>query len=274
MNAYLGSTLAVALQIIIQKFFADTTGIKLGHAADMMNREAYGGLMGDYSFATLYIATGFMLLILLYLEFKIINFLKFVLISIVLLYGMISVTSRTGFVALGAVLLFYFSVERDKFKVRQMVLLLLSLSIAIPYLFDMMIANRGEGITSTSGRYENYVAVFNFFADNIFMGVGLGLKNLYQQTGEIVPHNFFIQYLTQVGIIGTTIILSPFLYYYKLNIRYSNGLKYLFFIISIGAMFIPDIVSSRFLYGVLILISASTKRCGKWRNCNKKYEKS
>ena len=258
LESYTGSTIIISLQVIIQKYMATSYGIMLGHLDNYAERTAWGGLMGDYSFTTLYIATGIMLVILYYLEYKKINLYTFLILSGILAYGQISVSSRTGWVALGAGFLLYLFDRKKRIKIGRLFLLITAFIIAIPYFFDMLLSNRAD-ITSSSGREENYIAALDYFLDNFLVGVGLGLNNLYQQTREGVPHNFFIQYLVQVGIIGTLIITLPFIHFWKQNVRNTGGVKYLFVIVAIGSMFIPDIVSSRFLYGVLILIAASNK---------------
>ncbi|HFM7253030.1 TPA: hypothetical protein ACG92L_002418, partial [Enterococcus faecium] len=72
---------------------------------------------------------------------------------------------------------------------------------------------------------------------------------------------FFIQYLLQTGIIGTLIILSGFFKFTYEELKKSGCYKWLFLMIVVGAMFIPDIVSSRFLYAIVVLcmISASER---------------
>lgn len=258
-DVYLGSSLAVSLQVIIQKIVVDNLGIILGHSDTYAERVAWGGLMGDYSFTTLYIATGIMLVILYYLEYKRIGLFAFIVLLSFLAYGQVSVTARTGWVALGAGVALYFFVNIKRINHSKLILVIIAFIIAIPYLYEMLLSSRGTDVISSSGRTENYIVAIDYFLDNFFMGIGLGLKNLYQQTREGVPHNFFVQYLLQVGVIGTIIITLPFMYFWKLNIRKQSGIKYIFIVTFFGSMFIPDIVSSRFLYGVLILIAASKK---------------
>lgn len=260
LDSFLASTIVLSLQVIIQKYIAEYYGILLGQSASMMNRTAYSGVMGDYSAATLYIATGLMCAIYMYFECKRFSSVMFLVLLSILTWGMLTVTSRTGWVAIGGALALYLFGSRKKISTIQIILFVVVILAAIPYLFDIMVLNRGEeGIKSSSGRLESYVLDLRIFFDNIFWGVGLGLKNLYTKTREGVPHNFFIQYLVQMGIIGTITIIAPFIHFFKLNIKKSDSSKYLFVVVFIGAMFIPDIVSSRFLYGVLILIAASNK---------------
>ena len=63
-----------------------------------------------------------------------------------------------------------------------------------------------------------------------------------------------MQYILQIGFVGTGLLIS-LLFIYSLNYFFHGGLsKWLVLLVFIGAMFIPDIVSSRYL-GVLIILT-------------------
>ena len=74
-----------------------------------------------------------------------------------------------------------------------------------------------------------------------------------------IPHNFFIQYLAQFGMIGFLIIFMGFFPVVKKNLLDRNSVgKWALVTIIVGAMFIPDIINSHFLSVILLVAVCET----------------
>lgn len=255
---YLIGTFCVALQVFMQRSYILIFGSVIGHYAVMgQNRVAYAGLMGDYSFTTLYLASGCLIVLVKYLTAKELGFAKFIIYEILLLSAMILVSSRTGLIALTITVAIYFMFNIRKLNPRVIFVLMICV-VATPFLFNSLMASRGsQALFDSSGRLENYVEALSYWGDHVFWGYGLGLENLYAMIGIGVPHNFIIQYLVQIGIVGLIVIIIPIVHFFVNNIWKANYNKWLFWLMAIGAMFIPDIVSSRYIYGVVLICMTS-----------------
>ena len=251
---YLIGTFCIAFQVLLQRIFILKTGRIIGHYAVMgQSRIAYGGIMGDWSFATLYLATGCLFILLDYLNNGNVTFVKFLGCELILSAAMLMVSARTGIISLTATIILYFAFNIRRFSKRYIFMLVICASV-IPYLIVKLMSSRGgQALFETSGRAEVYIRALKFWENKIFFGYGLGLDNLYTATGLSVPHNFFVQYLVQIGIVGLVLFLLPFVPFIKDNIRGNGYTKWLFFLVIIGSMFIPDIVSSRYFYGIVLL---------------------
>lgn len=249
------SCISFGLQIIIQRGVVMTHGIDVGHHIAMgQGRIAYAGLMGDYSFATLYLAVGCMLTLVYYLDYKKISVIQFILYELFLVFSILCVTSRTGLVAFTIILVIYLLRHANRIN-NKIIFIIISSCVMIPYIITRLVSVRGnQSLVDSSGRLEQYIEALSYFEQNPFLGVGFGLSNLKMATGFGVPHNFFVQYLLQIGILGTLIIIVFFVVYLKKYYWKSDPLKWLFWLVVIGAMFIPDIASSRF-FGVVIIIT-------------------
>lgn len=251
---YLIGTFCLAFQVFLQRFYIITLGSRIGHYAVMgQGRVAYAGLMGDYSFATLYLASGCLIVLLKHLNTKEIGFTKFILYEGFLLSAILAVSSRTGLVALAVTVFLYFAFNFRQLN-SKLVLVLLICVVAIPFLFEKLMASRGsQALLDSSGRLDNYIKALDYWGNRFLFGYGLGLDNLYSATGLRVPHNFFIQYLVQIGVVGLVLIIIPVFWFFINDIRKSSYDKWLFLLIAIGSMFIPDIVSSRYIYGIILI---------------------
>lgn len=262
---YISGTLSTAIQVFVQYIFVNSLDIEIGNVGYYANRVAYGGLMNDYSFATVYIATGFMAVMLAYFEYRTIDIKKFALLEVVLVLGIMIVSARTGLYALVISIVLYFITHLNRFRLRYMVMIIVAF-FAVPLLIDILMSNRGgQNLLDDSGRMSGYIqAIEIYFNNNILFGVGFGLENLTNKYDIVVPHNFFVQYLLQGGLIGLTIIVAPFIRFVKKIIRKVDCSIWLFILIFISAMAIPDIMSSRFLYAVIILCQMSCVKKSKY----------
>ncbi len=251
---YLFGTISVGIQILVQKSVISITGKIIGHYATMGgSRIAYAGLMGDFSFATLFLASGCMLLLVRYLEYHNIGLLPFIIGELFLAYCSLVVTSRTGIVALGIVVVLYVCKNWNKFGWK-FAIMIIGMIAVMPLALNILLASRsGQNLFDSSGRIENYKIAIQLFCRNPLLGVGLGLKHLLNDYGILVPHNFFIQYLLQIGFLGTIIMLLFYLIYLINDFDWKNPMRWIFWLIVIGSMFIPDIFSSRFYYAIIVI---------------------
>ena len=131
------------------------------------------------------------------------------------------------------------------------------LSISPFILINLMKGRTGQNLIDSSGRVANYIRSWKLFCAKPIFGYGLGLNNLYLKTKLSVPHNFFIQYLVQLGLIDTMCLCYCFIVFIKESFREKSLGKWMFWMTAIGAMAIPDIVSSRFLFCIIVLCMAS-----------------
>ena len=117
--------------------------------------------------------------------------------------------------------------------------------------------NKGD-----SGRQKQYLDAWNIFLHNPLFGAGIGG---YQAiTGDAWPHNFFLEALCELGIIGTIIIITILV---GNLIRNQMGLFYLtesniFYFLVITILFIRIMVSADFresieLFSAIFAISAT-----------------
>ena len=251
---YICSTISFGVQIILQWTFINRIGIIIGHYGIMgRGRIAYAGLMGDYSFATLYLATGIMMALICYLDWSKINIIELISIEIFLLFTIIIVTSRTGIVAFAIVLVAY-SLYHLKSIGRKTITLIAIGFTSIPIVVNRLLSVRGgQDLLDSSGRLPNYSQAISYFLKNPIWGVGLGVKNLTGRFNIGLPHNFFIQYLLQMGIIGTVVLLLFFGEFIINDINKNSTIKWVFWIVAVGSMFIPDVFSSRFYYVIVIM---------------------
>lgn len=253
-SIYIAGAISVAFQVVIQYFVMNSFGIVLGEYTVYGTgvRTARAGLMGDYSFASLYIASGLLAIIIEYINKKTLKFSQFLIMALILATGVLLSTARTGLYALVIMLLIYMCLNLNAFKWQYLVFIGVVVIVA-PYAISILSSSRGvQSLLDSSGRVENYIMALKSFEKHPLLGAGLGLQNFQNNTGLDIPHNFFIQYLAQTGIIGTLIIILPFARYISEIIRSKNTMKWIFFMVLIGAMVIPDIINSRFLYAIII----------------------
>ncbi|MDM5359869.1 O-antigen ligase family protein [Peribacillus sp. ACCC06369] len=252
---YLISVFSFSLVVIIQRVCADYLQLVVGYY-DVIgeNRIVSAGLMNDYSFATLYIATGAIWLVIDYVDNKLINTWKFIMCEAFLLMSILLVNSRTGLFALVIAMSFYLFVKMVQGKVKS-IFIIMGILLIIPFVTQYIVENRGgQLLFEGSGRGKLIDSAFQVFLENPIFGIGLGTSNWGTLTGLWLPHNMITQYLAQLGIVGSILLYLNFLVLAYKYLKYKTGLFWVLLTVLIGAMAIPDIVSSRFL-SVLIMIT-------------------
>lgn len=256
-SIYILAVIIFCTQIIMQYIYISKTGKIIGTYVEYPNRTAFAGIFGDYSFATVYIASAAILVLVLYFsKFKIVKHLiSLCILELFFYYVIFLVSSRTGLYAL-LICQFIFLYTRVKKLNIFSILLVLILILFVPEIIKILNEIRGgQNLLDNSNRLPDYYRAINTFRQKFIFGTGFGISNLEEVYGIGVPHNFIIQYLVQFGIIGFTIIVSNFILSYK-KLTYINEIKWVLILIGISSMVIPDIFSSRFL-NVIIIIALS-----------------
>ena len=122
--------------------------------------------------------------------------------------------------------------------------------------FDKRLSSISINQTSTALRLSYYKQAFNHFLENPFIGVGLGNwkvksidydnKLMSSYTVQYHAHNDFLQFLAELGIIGTSLYLGLFISSFLTNIKFvfSNDTNDKYFsivlILSLGAYFVDS----------------------------------
>ncbi|CEP81820.1 O-antigen ligase family protein [Paraclostridium sordellii] len=256
---YIVSVFSFSTIVVIQFICNEYLNIKVGYQDVIgVNRVVFGGLMNDYSFATLYIATGSMLIFIEYIDNKSINIIKFIGFEIYFMIGMLIANSRTGLFALIVVAGIYLLVKTFGGKWESIIIILVIILI-IPYVFKYIVESRGgQTLLESSGRTDLIKFAMEIFYDNPLFGLGLGSNKWMEYTGKVLPHNLIAQYLAQMGIIGSFIFYSNFVVLINKYLKYGSEFWWVIVVILVGAMAIPDIVSSRFLSVLVIIIILSS----------------
>lgn len=252
LDIYLISVKSYVFQIVLQFILYNLFNIKIGLIDIMGNgRIVYSALFNDYSFASLYIATGLIVyFIRLYTKRSIIfqNIINIVFLTV----GIFIVNSRTGLYSFAVVLVLYFILNWNKNVAISALLVIISI-ILVPDLLDLIISQRGgQALLDSSNRNILVIEGLKIFFDNPIIGIGLGLDNSIKYI-KTIPHNFFVQYLMQIGIIGTGAIVGFFVCIRK-EINYKKEAFWMLLIVLLGSMFIPDIVSSRYIQSIIIIL--------------------
>ena len=236
----------VIAQFILYKYFSFAFGrIELFGG----NRVAFGFLNFDYSFLSLYIFSGVFFLFKRVYEYQKINAFAFVNVLLLVLASVIT-SARTGIIALviiGSVLIALHLLFFNTFKLSLFKRGLIFSMSAIALFMIVYLVGSKRGFYG-SGRSESFVLAFEAIQRNVVFGNGL----LYHVM-NIIPHNFFLQYWLQTGLIFLMpISVLLFLITFKTR-KYNSMVFYNLCIILMGAMFIPDILTSRFLLVMIIM---------------------
>lgn len=254
---YVVGVFVYATMILFQYFYIKHSGNVIGKF-DIFggNRYSYAALFSDYSFASLYLCSGIAFVVVQFLRERK-GHLFFRVFEILTMFSAMLLTSaRTGMVALAVALLIYI-IAKIIHKKSFYYLLLVFSCVVLP--FALMIMMRGrpeESLFSFSGRLGTYAAGIQAFSDSPIFGMGLGITSFSNQFGVEIPHNFFIQYLAQIGIVGLTFLLI-YLFNIFRGIRVGHDVFLPLLLVLIGSMAIPDICNSR--YFVVIIMIASCK---------------
>lgn len=248
---YLISVISYTLQIFAQYISNNYLHIAIGNISYMgTGRISYAALFSDYSFSSLYIVSGMMIL-LIWVYKRQIKLLYFFTCIVYLGIGTLIVNARTGLYAFVAVSIVFLLIN-FKINIGFTIVIAIAAIIVFPKILTIILAGRGgQSLFDSSNRLELIIESIPVIFNNLLFGVGLGLDTVVKYTGT-VPHNLIVQYLVQLGFIGIIPLVFFFLELFK-KINIKKNSTWVLFVILLGAMFIPDIVSSRFLNIFVIL---------------------
>lgn len=213
-------------------------------------RTAYGFLFSDYSFLSLYLSSAALITIALAIYNRKINYLL-IIYSIMLTFGSILTTARTGIVAMLCALLLYGIILF--FKRPLITISVVSIVILLTGFYMGYSANLRADIIGGSGRVEGYTTAIEELSHKPFFGIGYGVQSYNQHYGEAIPHNIFIQYFVQGGLVGGILVLIIIISSWLIVYKNANPFFAAITSIIIGAQFIPDIFNSRFFPVVLMV---------------------
>ena len=243
--------ISYTLQIFAQYISNNYLHIAIGNISYMgTGRISYAALFSDYIFSSLYIVSGMMIL-LIWVYKRQIKLLYFFTCIVYLGIGTLIVNARTGLYAFVAVSIVFLLIN---FKINTGFTIVIAIAaiIVFPKILTIILAGRGgQSLFDSSNRLELIIESIPVIFNNLLFGVGLGLDTVVKYTGT-VPHNLIVQYLVQLGFIGIIPLVFFFLELFK-KINIKKNSTWVLFVILLGAMFIPDIVSSRFLNIFVIL---------------------
>lgn len=259
---YLYATVSTAIAVLFQIFLSKIVGIDIGTIGYFDDsRIGFRIIFADYSFLSLYLMTGASLYIINFLNEKKYIDLSLGLVTIV---ASILTTSRTGIVAfVGGILMYVlwkiFTSNKD---IRHKYIKIIPYLICCTLIGIVIIMKLRpeQSIFSGSGRLKEYLLGIEIFIENPILGIGLGrnsfliyAEQIFGITKYAVPHNFFIMMLVQSGLLGTIVISIFILKILSISIK-KDALFTSIMTTLIGAQFIPDILSSRFIFVQIILI--------------------
>lgn len=254
----LGSVVAaigVLIQMTLYFLFGQVTGYMriLGSA-----RYAFGFLFMDFSFLSLYLATGCMMAFTLtrvWPEQR----LRLWGAMALLLIASVSTSARTGFAAFIVVFLGYNVLRLLRNMPRnptRSLIILLATPLVSWAGYKLLLFFRPAGFTYDSGRSSLNSQALSIFGQNIWTGVGLGGGTYYERFGTI-PHNLIFQSLAQGGLLFTVPMIGFLLALLLSCFRRDQDLFWVLGTVIVGSMFIPNIFDSRFLIAVFLAMGAS-----------------
>lgn len=252
---YLGSVFMFSLMVLLQKYLCESRGINIGNIGKFAMRTSYAATFSDFSFATLYVASGCCMLFAgICYKKRLLSWKNSLVFMGVYIYAILVINARTGLVALVLALFFMFAYLIIRRK-RVRILLVGICMVPVVLLLLLVMSSKRGGMLNSSGRIDGYIEGLKCFMEHFWIGNGFGIQN-YELT---IPHNLIVQYLAQFGVIGFSIILLgiyPVLK--KVLFNKESIIRWTVMTVIIGAMFIPDIVSSHYLTVVIVLAFCET----------------
>jgi|GEM_PF-6320599 len=253
---YLFTTRVAAIGVMLQMFYIGITGHEIGHYRVYGTRQLYGFLFSDFSFLSLFIASG--AVGIYFYKRKQTESKKYWMAEFVLLLIASVVTSaRTGMMAFIAVFIIFNGLEIISLAIKgsrkAIILLISNLGIIIVGLIGLSLV-RPESLISDSGRSDLNQLALNTFLENPLLGMGFGGSSYANLVG-MIPHNIIYQSLAQGGLLFTIplfLFVGTILYTaYKENAYVFSSIL----VVLIGSLFIPDIFNSRFFPVLLLLLA-------------------
>lgn len=246
-RAFIGAAIVSAIVTIVQAGLFFLLGLETGNLRIYADRTAIGGLFSDFSFLSLFMACGAAALIP-YRGFASRT-------ATILLLGASALTSaRTGPAAFFAALVVS-SLARTRNPSRRLKALSAAALLGLAGWLVLSAVRPGAGILSDNGRFRTYRSGLENIAAAPILGTGPGYRNYIESphTYAEFPHNAYLQAIAQMGIpTGMALILLLGGTIAAIGIKDNWSFAALACALA-GALFIPDIMNSRFL-GILIAI--------------------
>lgn len=255
-NDYVVSVRLTALGLLCQFSMAHWFDVVHGNVMRMGGgRVAWGFLFGDFSFLSLYLATGSAILLARWFAYGRRDWSVLLLDFPIHIIAIVLTTARTGIFALVLVSILM-ALRRDAISGvglgRMISNIIVACGLFAVVVYGLTIV-RPQDAWADSGRYVNYSIGLKFFSESPLVGVGLGVSYVERLTGVSVPHNLFIQYLFQGGLLAA--IPLAFIVFALLRLTYwtPQELRASMLTSVAGGMVIPDLINSRF-FSVLSLL--------------------
>lgn len=255
LQTYVKGAAIAAIGLIVQIVLLYGASSQVGYYALFGGtRQAFGFLFTDYSFLSLYLASAAAILFVKWFEQRLLSIFYPVLVAAFMLASLFT-SARTGIAAFLLFLIlysgsyFFFLVVRG--SVKSVLLLIFNLTVALGALF-ILSRIRSEDITSDSGRGPINETAFELFSTSPLFGIGFGTEYYANEYGTI-PHNVVIQFLAQSGLLFTIPLLLLFVCIGLICWKHNRFLFSGYITVLLGALFIPDVFSSRFLTGLLLV---------------------
>lgn len=262
---YIISAISLAITIIFQIVFISLSNIEVGTYDQFGGgRTSYAATFTDYSFASLFLATAIIIVIVHVASksAKIYNTVIAILLIAILLTGILATGGRTGLVSLAAVVILYFITKHIKNINPRKILIgsITLITVSMVLFWVMSVIRGGQSFLDGSNRMNDYAVGIDLFIDSPLLGVGFGADNYIATSGgALIPHNFFIQYLAQGGAVGLAVIIISLYLIVPRRLVVEEAIKFSLITVVVGAMFLPDVLHSRFLFILMLLAILSAK---------------
>lgn len=253
---YIMGTIIACIGTIIQIWLLKKLNITVGNYQFLGGyRQAFGFLFRDYSFLSLYLASGAMLIYFLENKYEKFYGKKMSYIGI-LLYTSILTSARTGIISFVVIFGFFSVIYLLKLikagSIKSILIIMANITIIIIGYF-LTNKTRSTGAFSDSGRMQLNAKAFDIFLSNPFLGIGFGSENYM----GMLPHNILFQSIAQGGLLYTVPLMVFILIMLWEAYKHSKEVFPVLLCILFGALFIPNIFNSRFLPALALLVSIS-----------------
>lgn len=239
-------------QVMIAKWFDVSYGTVMRMGG---GRVAWGFLFSDFSFLSLYLATGSAILLARWFVHLRQRWALFLFDLAAHVVAMIVSSARTGAFALALITIFW-ALRNDLVRGIRWGKLLSNMvlvgGLCLVFIYGLTIV-RPQDTWADSGRYMSYSVALKYFWESPVVGIGLGVPYAARLTGVGIPHNLFIQYLLQGGLLATIPLIFVIFALVRRMYVVRQELVAPLLTSLVGGMVIPDLINSRF-FGVMSLL--------------------
>lgn len=215
-------------------------------------RIGFAGLFYDYSIASIYLSSLAFLIVFNLFQANT-YFSRTIDLSLFLFFISTSIltSARAGIFSF-IVMLFIVLLYLKKFK-----LFIISGILSIPLLqifLYLYTINRGNNLFYDSGRYQNYLSSIDYIETNLLLGSSfLGYTEI---TGNMLPHNFILDFLAQYGLIFSVVLFLILFYFLKIAYKLAPSLFFILLLLIVGANFHTSFINSHYILFPIGLIVA------------------